>query len=119
MLIPRCKRKNIAHPTDAKLYHKAILKLSRAAKHRNVTRTKRKRRSAIEPIIGRTKSDHRMGRCFLKGLAGDAIDAILSAAGFNLRKLLRGLVAALVFWVSVTLTSRYLQRNRSVWHQVA
>ena len=30
------KEENIAHPTDAKLYHKAILKLSRAANDRNV-----------------------------------------------------------------------------------
>lgn len=90
--------------------------------NRNITRTKRKRRkrrSAIEPIIGHTKSDHRMGRCFLKGLAGDTINAILSAAGFNLRKLLRGLVAALIFWLSANLAHRYLHRNRSVWHQIA
>ena len=51
-------------------------------------RRRRKRRSAVEPKIGHAKSDHRMGRCFLKGLDGDATNAILSAAGSNLRKLL-------------------------------
>lgn len=51
-------------------------------------RKRRKRRSAVEPKIGHAKSDHRMNRCFLKGLAGDAINAILAAAGANLRKLL-------------------------------
>jgi transposase, IS5 family len=52
-------------------------------------RRRRRRRAAIEPIIGHTKHDHRMIRCFLKGAAGDAINAILAACGFNLSKLLR------------------------------
>jgi IS5 family transposase len=59
-------------------------------------RRRRRRRSAIEPKIGHLKSDHRMDRCFLVGLAGDAINAVLAAAGSNLRKLLRRLAAALI-----------------------
>jgi len=58
---------------------------------RNISRGERKRRrrrSAIEPKIGHLKSDHRMGRCFLARLCGDAINAVLAAAGANLRKLL-------------------------------
>ncbi len=47
-----------------------------------------KRRAAIEPIIGHLKSDHRMNRNHYKGVVGDAINATLSATGFNLRKLL-------------------------------
>lgn len=65
---------------------------------RKLTRTeksRRKRRSAIEPKIGHLKSDHRMDRCFLKGLAGDAINAMLAAAGANLRKLLNLEAAAI------------------------
>lgn len=65
---------------------------------RKLTRTekaRRKRRSAVEPKIGHLKQDHRMGRCFLKGLAGDAINATLAAAGANLRKLLNLEAAAL------------------------
>lgn len=58
-------------------------------------RRRRRRRSAVEPKIGHLKSDHRMERCFLAGLAGDAINAVLAAAGSNLRKLLRRLAAAL------------------------
>jgi len=54
-----------------------------------------KRRSAIEPIIGHTKSDHRMDRNYLKGEEGDKINAILAGCGFNLRKLLR----AILFWL--------------------
>ena len=58
---------------------------------KNTTRAERKRRrrrSAIEPKIGHLTSDHRMGRCFLAKLCGDAINAVLAAAGSNLRKLL-------------------------------
>lgn len=71
--------------------------------HRGITRTKckrRRRRSAVEPLIGHMKSDHRMDRCFLTGLLGDEINAVLAAAGMNFRKLLRRLVFALVFWLS-------------------
>ena len=47
------------------------------------------RRSAIEPIFGNLKSDHRLERNHLKGKDGDRMNAILSGCGFNLRKLLR------------------------------
>jgi len=63
-------------------------------------RKRRRRRSAVEPKIGHLKSDHRMRRCFLKGLAGDAINTVLAAAGSNLRKLLgllRGKARRFVF----------------------
>lgn len=49
---------------------------------------KLKRRNAIEPIIGHLKSDGRLGRNFLKGELGDAMNAILCGAGHNLRKIL-------------------------------
>ena len=62
-------------------------------------RRRRRRRSAIEPKIGHLKSDHRMNRCFLAGLRGDAINAVLAAAGANLRKLLRRLFFALIGWL--------------------
>lgn len=54
-----------------------------------------KRRSAIEPIIGHAKSDHRLDRNYLKGPEGDKINAILAGCGYNLRKLLR----LLLFWL--------------------
>ena len=47
-----------------------------------------RRRAAIEPIIGHMKSGHRLNRNHYKGQSGDAVTATLSAAGFNLRKLL-------------------------------
>lgn len=51
-----------------------------------------KRRQAIEPVIGHLKADHRMDRCHLKGALGDAIHAVLCAAGYNIRWLLRMIV---------------------------
>jgi len=52
---------------------------------------KLKRRNAIEPVIGHMKNDGRLGRNFLKGAVGDAMNALLCAAGRNLRKILRQL----------------------------
>jgi IS5 family transposase len=51
-----------------------------------------KRRQAIEPIIGHLKADHRMDRCHLKGEIGDRLHAVLCAAGYNIRWLLRMIV---------------------------
>jgi len=48
-----------------------------------------KRRAAIEPGIGHLKREHGMDRNRLKGILGDRINAILSAAGMNFWKLLR------------------------------
>jgi IS5 family transposase len=47
-----------------------------------------KRRAAVEPSIGHLKNEHRLERNRLKGVAGDAIDAILAAAAINFHKLL-------------------------------
>ncbi len=48
-----------------------------------------RRRQAVEPAIGHLKSDNRMDRCWLKGSLGDALHAVLCAAGYNLRWLMR------------------------------
>ena len=47
-----------------------------------------KRRAAIEPVIGHLKEHHRMGRNHLAHASGDAINAVLAAAGYNFRRLL-------------------------------
>jgi IS5 family transposase len=63
-------------------------------KYRSLTRQQRrwlKRRQAVEPAIGHLKSDHRMDRCWLRGATGDALHAVLCAAGYNLRGLLRAM----------------------------
>ena len=59
-----------------------------------------KRRSAIEPIIGHVKSDCRGNRNRLKGTAGDKINAVLAAAAYNFRKLLKGLALLLRPWIN-------------------
>jgi len=47
-----------------------------------------KSRSAIEPIIGHLKNDHRLGRNYLLGKTGDKINAVLAGCAFNLNKII-------------------------------
>ncbi len=61
-----------------------------------------RRRAAIEAVIGHCKTDGHLGRNFLKGRRGDHINAVMTAAGYNfrlilkwLRKLLRIIIAAI------------------------
>jgi IS5 family transposase len=65
-----------------------------------------RRRSAIEPVIGHLKSDHRMDRNQLAHAAGDAINAVLAAAGYNFRRLLAWLAFLLSVICAVILTAR-------------
>ena len=60
-----------------------------------------KRRSAVEPVIGHTKSDCRMDRNELNGRDGDKMNALLAGAGFNMRKLLRA------FYLRLFLVGRF------------
>ena len=48
-----------------------------------------RRRSAVEPVIGHLKSEYRMGRNYLWYRQGDAVNAVLAAAGYNFRLLIR------------------------------
>lgn len=48
-----------------------------------------RRRSAVEPVIGHLKNEHRMDRNYLAGQQGDAINAVLAAVGYNFSLLLR------------------------------
>ncbi len=50
-----------------------------------------RRRSAVEPVIGHLKAEHRMGRNYLAHRAGDAANAVLAAAGYNFSLLLKWL----------------------------
>ncbi|WP_245424685.1 MULTISPECIES: transposase, partial [Rhizobium] len=47
-----------------------------------------RRRSAVEPVIGHIKNEHRMDRNYLAGQQGDAINAVLAAVGYNFSLLL-------------------------------
>jgi len=48
-----------------------------------------RRRSAVEPVIGHLKAEHRMSRNYLWYRRGDAANAILAAVGYNFRRLIR------------------------------
>jgi IS5 family transposase len=61
-----------------------------------------RRRSAVEPVIGHLKNEHRMSRNHLAHSAGDAINAVLAAVGYNFRLLLRWL-ALLCAWILAAL----------------
>jgi transposase, IS5 family len=50
-----------------------------------------RRRSAVEPVIGHLKAEHRMGRNYLWFRHGDAVNAVLAAVGYNFRRLIRWL----------------------------
>jgi IS5 family transposase len=73
-------------------------------------RRERRRRNAIEPVIGHMKSDGHLGRNFLRGTEGDATNLILAAAGHNLR-LLRPWLAWLLACLLSLLVSSYQARE--------
>ena len=61
-----------------------------------------RRRSAVEPVIGHLKAEHRMGRNYLWFRRGDANNAVLAAVGYNFRRLIRWL-RLLLFEIFATL----------------
>ena len=74
-----------------------------------------RRRSGIEPVIGHMKDDGHLERNHLAGPEGDAINAILTAAGHNMRLLarwIRLLLAALI----IMAVNRTGQKDRD--HQI-
>ena len=81
-----------------------------SGQRRRVTETIKRelrRRSAVEPVIGHAKGEHRMGRNYLAGAHGDAANAVLAAAGYNFRRLLAWLAALWrVFIMAILATAR-------------
>ena len=65
-----------------------------------------KRRAAVEPSIGHLKQEHRLERNRLKGVEGNAINAILSTAAMNFHKLLGA------FWLY------FLRRLLGIWSEL-
>src|SRR5271168_4059994 len=69
-----------------------------SGQRRRVTETIKRelrRRSAVEPVIGHAKSEHRMGRNYLAGTHADAANTLLAAARYNFRRLLEWLALLL------------------------
>jgi IS5 family transposase len=57
----------------------------------NITKARRKkhsRRAAIEPVIGHLKENYRLCRNYLKGILGDLMNIILSAAAMNFKRVM-------------------------------
>ncbi len=88
---------------NASMKHR--LKVFTTSQKRRVTpqiKRERKRRSAVEPVIGHLKSGHRMGRNFLAHKQGDAINPILAAAGYNFRLILKWIrLLGLQIWILI------------------
>jgi IS5 family transposase len=57
------------------------------------------------------KTDGHLGRCYLKGHAGDAANVVLSAVGYNLRLVLKWLRLLLRLVVSAILRSQNLSQT--------
>ncbi len=72
-----------------------------------------RRRSAIEPLIGHMKEEGHLGRCYLKGHAGDAANATLTA-GYNFRRILAWLriLLRLILYALMPAPSRQPDLNR-------
>ena len=67
------------------------LRRQKTAYRKRKVKRQLKRRSAIEPVIEHLKSGHRLSRNYLSGVAGDNINVMLAAAGYNFKRLLRKL----------------------------
>ena len=74
------------HPNRFRVWISGQVRRTTAAIKREM-----KRRAAIEPVIGHIKAEHRMDRNYLKGRDGDRVNAVLAAAGYNFRRLIRWL----------------------------
>ena len=68
-----------------------------------------RRRAAAEPVIGHMKQDHRMDRNHLAHATGDAINAMLAAAGYNFRRILAWLRLLLAWFFYTLSASKLLQ----------
>lgn len=81
---------------------------------RGITRTLKKhlkRRSAIEPHIGHMKSEGKMRRNYLKGMIGDAFNAVLCAIGHNLRMILRTIISIFVLILDCNIGAIRIRNN--------
>ena len=90
-------------------------------KYKSLTTLQRKwlkRRQAVEPLIGHTKSDHGVQRCWLEGALGDALHALSCAAGYNIRWLLRAIAGKTAKDAKAFLLALWGWRWRRAWRQV-
>jgi len=79
-----CKGKK--HIDGTKICIPAVPVKQASAYQKRKAREQFRRRAGIEPVISHLKHDHRMIRNFLRGILGDAINALLAACAFNVKK---------------------------------
>lgn len=65
----------------------------------DVARKRFKARAAIEPTISHLKRNHALGLNFLKGVAGDINNALLSGIGYNLKMRFNQIKVQIVLWL--------------------
>lgn len=74
-----------------------------------------RRRAAIEPAISHLKADHRLGRNFYRGIFGDNINVMLSAAAFNFKRVMniyKKMFFALFIRLLITIQKLLLPQNQ-------
>jgi transposase, IS5 family len=64
-----------------------------------VVRKRFRARAAIEPTISHLKRNHALGLNFLKGVAGDINNALLSGIGYNLKMRFNQIKEQIVLWL--------------------
>ena len=82
---------------------------------KNLTRTQRRwynRRSVVEADIGHLKNEHRLKRNYLKGKAGDKLNVVFSACGYNLRTIYRRIAS--VFFAFQYFTNKTIKIVRNL-----
>lgn len=68
-----------------------------------VARKRFRARAAIEPTISHLKRNHALGLNFLKGVAGDINNALLSGIGYNLKIRYNQIKVQIVLWIEFLL----------------
>ena len=76
-----------------------------------VARKRFRARAAIEPTISHLKRNHSLGLNFLKGVAGDINNALLSGIGYNLKMRFNKIKEQIVLWLEFIMN--FLQKNKT------
>lgn len=72
-----------------------------SAYSRRAKRQKFRRRTAIEPVIGHLKKELRMEQNYLLGDKSPGINALLAAAGWNMKKMMEKLKKGIKIWLKI------------------
>jgi IS5 family transposase len=80
-------------------------------------RKKHSKRAGIEPIFGHLKRSYRLGRNFLKGVLGDAVNILFAAAAMNFKRVMNlwkkeaHLISQLIWFYLQMFTNLRMQYN--------